>query len=61
MNIDKKMKPVIDEVGAILNADGDAVKAVEIKAAIDRWNLDKEELRYLCRHFGVLTEDIFWG
>lgn len=61
MDMNKKMKPVIDEVCAILNADGDAIKAVEIKNAIDRWNLDKEELRHLCRHFGVLTEDVIWG
>jgi hypothetical protein len=58
MDMDVKMRPVIREVSEFLNSDGDASKAVEIHRVINKYNLDEKEIRHLCRHFGVLTEDL---
>jgi hypothetical protein len=58
MDMNVKMRPVIREVSESLNSDGDANKTVEIHRAINKYNLDEQEMRHLCRHFGVLTEDV---
>lgn len=58
MNMDVKMEPVIKEISGVLNSDGDSNKAIEIHRAINKWNLDEKEIRYLCRYFGILTEDL---
>jgi len=58
MDMNVKMRPVIREVSESLNSDGDANMTVEIHRAINKYNLDEQEMRHLCRHFGVLTEDV---
>lgn len=58
MDMDKKMRPVIREISGIVNCDGDTTKAIEVRNAVTKWSLDESELRYLCRYFGLLTEDV---
>ncbi len=60
MDMFKKMEPVRREVGATLNSGGEVKTAEAIVEASHRWNLDQEEVKHLCRHFGILTEDLRW-
>jgi hypothetical protein len=54
------MGPVVKEVRSGSDTDPDWNAAEAIRRAI-RWNnLDEEEVRYLCKRFGVLTEEVKW-
>lgn len=58
MNVDMKMAQVVREVQEGADTDPEYDKAERVRRAIQKWRLDGAEVRYLCRCFGVLTEDV---
>ena len=58
MDIDKKMAQVVREVVSGADTDPDRNLVDSLKFAIRHWGLEKSEIRYLCRRFSVLTEDL---
>lgn len=58
MNINMKMQPVVKEIIGLVNNNGDTTKAAEVKAATKKWELNREEVKFLCRRFGLLMEDV---
>lgn len=58
MNIEKRMNQVVREVKSGADTDPDWNTVESIKKAIKDFSLNDEEKRYLCRKFGILTEDL---
>lgn len=58
MKIDDRLAPVVREIRSGADTDPDWNVTDEIKRNTDKYRLTDEEVRYLCRRFGVLTEDV---
>lgn len=54
----ERMKSVIREINAVSNNDFDSTTVETVRFAIQRFQLNEEEVRYLCRHYNLLTEDV---
>lgn len=58
MDINKKMQPVIRDINSFLAHDPESNKSSEVRIAISKWSLDEKETKHICRHFGLLLEDV---
>jgi hypothetical protein len=58
VDIDMRMINVIREIRSGSSIDPDWNLMESVKAAIMKFDLNQEEIRYVGRHFGLLTEDI---